>query len=144
MSTIAIKTIDTFCDIPYGGNPAGVVLDAERLTTEQMKTIARAVNLPETAFVLPGTLPDVPLKVHWFTPQGEIKTSGHAMIAVFHALAEENRLGIPASGDHHLAFEDASGVHEADLKTSDGLRRIFVGMNVPVVNLGLPFSPEFK
>lgn len=34
-----------------GGNPAGVVLEADILTDEQKKAISREVNFSETAFV---------------------------------------------------------------------------------------------
>lgn len=133
MSTITLKSIDTFCDVPYSGNPAGVILDAGQLTSEQMQSIAREVNLPEIAYVLPPTQPGVDVKIRWFTPQREIKLPGHAMIAVFHALAEEKQLGIAGTGERHLSFEDASGIHPADIGTFDGRQRITVGLNVPAV-----------
>ena len=133
MSTIAVKAIDTFCDVPYGGNPAGVVLDAGHLSDEQMQAIARELNLPETAFVLPASEAGTDMKIRWFTPRTEIKLPGHAMIAVFHALAEEERLGITKTGGHHFSFEDASGIHPADIESKDGRRKITVGMNVPAV-----------
>ena len=40
-----------FTTDPAGGNPAGVVLDADGLADEQMLQIAAAVGFSETAFV---------------------------------------------------------------------------------------------
>lgn len=38
---LSFHTLDVFTDRPFSGNPLAVVLDADRLTTEQMQSIAR-------------------------------------------------------------------------------------------------------
>ena len=50
-SKIEIYQLDAFTDVPFGGNPAGVVPHAEGLSDEHMQKIAREMNLSETAFV---------------------------------------------------------------------------------------------
>ena len=40
MTRVPFKTVDVFTTEPFKGNPVAVVLDATRLTTEQMQQIA--------------------------------------------------------------------------------------------------------
>ncbi|OZV10489.1 hypothetical protein CIW83_20155, partial [Tissierella sp. P1] len=44
-----IYQVDAFSDKAFGGNPAGVVLDAKYLTEDIMQNIAKEMNLSETA-----------------------------------------------------------------------------------------------
>jgi len=67
-----------------GGNPAGVVLNAEDLTEEQKKTISREVGFSETAFVEKSDRAD--FKVTFFTPTNEVDMCGHATIATYSLL----------------------------------------------------------
>ena len=90
---VEIFQIDAFASKPFGGNPAGVVLDAERLSDEQMRKIAAEMNVAETAFVTPPTRPDANLRLRWFTPSGkEVTFCGHATVAAAHVLVETARL----------------------------------------------------
>lgn len=73
--------VDAFTDVPFTGNPAGVVPRADGLTTEQMQAVAREVNASETAFVLKPDGPDHDVRVRYFTPVVEVPTCGHATIA---------------------------------------------------------------
>jgi PhzF family phenazine biosynthesis protein len=80
-----------------GGNPAGVVLDATRLTDHQMLAIAQAIGYSETAFVVPGEHPsDDASVVHglrFFSPRAEVAFCGHATIATAVAIAERQGTG---------------------------------------------------
>lgn len=87
---IKIKQVDAFTDIPFGGNPAGVVTDAAGLSDELKQKIAREMNLSETAFVSPSKVAD--FKVQFFTPRFEVDLCGHATIGTFSALYEEGKL----------------------------------------------------
>lgn len=49
---VSIYQVDAFTDVPFGGNPAGVVPDARGLSDETMQKIAREMNLSETAFII--------------------------------------------------------------------------------------------
>lgn len=90
MKRIAIKQVDAFTRIPFGGNPAGVVTDAIHITDEEKQKIAREMNLSETAFVSPSAVAD--FKVQFFTPRFEVDLCGHASIATFSTLYEEQKL----------------------------------------------------
>ncbi len=94
MRRLKVKQVDAFTTVPFGGNPAVVVIDAEGLTTEEMQRIAREMNLSETAFVTSSRQAD--FRVRFFTPVKEIDLAGHPTIAAFHALVEE---GLVAARD---------------------------------------------
>lgn len=90
---VEIFQVDAFTDRPFGGNPAGVVLDAERLSEAQMQTIAAEMNVAETAFLTRTSRPGADHRLRWFTPSGkEITFCGHATLATVHALVETGRL----------------------------------------------------
>lgn len=74
----------------FGGNPAGVVLDADQLGEDQMLRIAREVGLSETAFVSRSDTEG--FKLDFFTPNRRIAHCGHATIAAFSYLADLGRV----------------------------------------------------
>jgi len=86
--------VDAFTRQPFCGNPAGVVSNAEGLTTAQMQAIAREMNCSETAFLLPSQGPDHEVFIRYFTPVTEVPVCGHATIAAHYVRARE--LGLPA------------------------------------------------
>ncbi len=67
-----------------GGNRAGVYLDADNLTDEEMQAIAKEVGYSETAFVMKSKKAD--FKVRFFTPTKEVDLCGHATIATFYLI----------------------------------------------------------
>lgn len=79
--------LNSFAKTNLGGNPAGVVLNAENLSTEEMQLIAQKVGVSETAFVKKSNKAD--FKVQFFSPGGEVDLCGHATIAVFSLLKQE-------------------------------------------------------
>jgi trans-2,3-dihydro-3-hydroxyanthranilate isomerase len=110
MKTYRLKVVDAFTKKAFAGNPAGVVLDANGLTDTQMQLIAREMNLSETAFILPATIPDANLQIRWFTNMNEVNLCGHATIASFHALAEEGMEGMRTNGQHYFRLQTKSGI----------------------------------
>ncbi|MCH4886983.1 PhzF family phenazine biosynthesis protein [Acidaminobacter sp. JC074] len=82
-----IYQVDAFTDQAFGGNAAGVMVNAEGLTENQMLIIAREMQLSETAFVFPGSS-DYDFEVRFFTPTEEVDLCGHATIATFSLLKE--------------------------------------------------------
>jgi len=91
MSGYRILQIDAFTHEVFGGNPAGVVPEAEGLSRDRMQLIAREMNVSETAFVACGT-DDQHFNVRFFTPTHEVDLCGHATIAAFWLLASEGRI----------------------------------------------------
>jgi PhzF family phenazine biosynthesis protein len=100
-----------FTDSPEGGNPAGVVLDANGLSDERMLAIAAEIGYSETAFVNPrgGNEYDV----RYFSPLAEVPFCGHATIATGVALAERDGAGA-------LVFHTPNGTVPVDTSDSNG------------------------
>ena len=67
---IEIQIINAFIDGESGGNPAGVVLDADKFSAMQKLKIAAKVGLSETAFVSSSKSAD--FKLDFFTPKRQI------------------------------------------------------------------------
>lgn len=88
---VAVHIVNAFPDAPGGGNPAGVVLDADALTPAQKLSIARQVGLSETAFV--SASQKATLRLEFFTPARQIAHCGHATIATFSLLRQQGVLG---------------------------------------------------
>lgn len=106
--SVKVRILNAFVDGNRGGNPAGVVLDADGLTNEEKLRIAAKVGLSETAFVSASTTAD--FKLDFFTPIRQIPHCGHATIATFSYLA---RLG------------KINGIHSSK-ETIDGNREILL------------------
>jgi len=90
---INVHCLNSFTYQNSGGNPAGVVLDADNLNCKQMQNIAITLGFSETAFVSNNKICD--FKVRFFTPVEEVDFCGHATLAVFslmyqHKLIEAN------------------------------------------------------
>jgi PhzF family phenazine biosynthesis protein len=85
--SVRIFQVDAFTRTAFTGNPAGVVLDAERLGESEMQSIARELNNGDTAFVLPPSAPDHDLQVRFFTPRKEAPFVGHATLAAHAVLS---------------------------------------------------------
>lgn len=77
---IPIAVIDAFTDRAFAGNPAGVCLLEQPLSSDQMQSIAMEMNLSETAFVQ-KTVQSGFFSLRWFTPTLEIDLCGHATLA---------------------------------------------------------------
>lgn len=85
--TVKAYSLNSFAKTPEGGNPAGVVLNADVLTDKQMKGIAKTIGFSETAFVMQSDSAD--FKVRFFTPNEEVDLCGHATIATFYTLVSK-------------------------------------------------------
>jgi PhzF family phenazine biosynthesis protein len=89
--------VNAFTSRRYTGNPATVVLDAERLSEQQYSQIAREFAHAETAFVLPPLSDDHDVHVRFFNSRKEAAFVGHATLAVHHVLLS---LGLRGYGVH--------------------------------------------
>ncbi|MDR6563111.1 MULTISPECIES: PhzF family phenazine biosynthesis protein [unclassified Arcicella] len=92
---ITVKILNAFVDNEKGGNPAGVVLEADNLNNEQKLKIASKVGLSETAFVSNSNSAD--FKLDFFTPTRQIAHCGHATIATFSYLSQLGKINNPHS-----------------------------------------------
>jgi len=112
MRTVNVYHYDAFSRIPNMGNPAGVVLDGEDLTEEQMREVAEKVGFNETAFPLASSRAD--LRIRYFTPGHEINLCGHATMATIYALTTKGLLG-----KTEFTVETKAGILPIKLHSSD-------------------------
>lgn len=130
---LRVYLYDAFTDHPFGGNAAGVVLDAATLEPHSMQRIAAEVNAPTTGFLVrceDGPLPT--FLVRYFTPRREIALCGHATVAVFTALADEGRCAVQPQGTALLRVEQGvemgrpSSIHVRLTQMAGAVRRVSV------------------
>ncbi|TGE85218.1 phenazine biosynthesis protein PhzF [Pseudoalteromonas sp. KS88] len=92
---IEVILVNSFTLNGQGGNPAGVVLNADKLTDKQKLKIAHAVGYSETAFVSSDDEAD--FAVSFFTTTDEVDFCGHATLATFSTLYQK---GLLAAGTY--------------------------------------------
>lgn len=83
---MSLYRLTAFPKTEFGGNKAGVYLDADLLSEKEMKKIAKEVGYSETAFVSESDVAD--FRVRFFTPTNEVDLCGHATIATFNLLRD--------------------------------------------------------
>src|SRR5690349_14626526 len=88
--SVQVMHWDVFSKKKHKGNPAGVVLDADLLSEEQMQLIAKKVGFNETSLVVGSDVAD--FRIRYFTPGHEMNMCGHATMAVSFALQIKGRL----------------------------------------------------
>jgi PhzF family phenazine biosynthesis protein len=107
--TVEVQLVAAFTNDGAGGNPAGVVLDADALSRDERQRVATAVGAPETAFV--RHVSDEVFEVEFYTPVAQVPDCGHATVAAFSELVRRGVL--PAStatkrtiiGDREITIE---------------------------------------
>ncbi|HYL06022.1 MAG TPA: PhzF family phenazine biosynthesis protein [Thermoanaerobaculia bacterium] len=77
--------VDAFTNLPFGGNPAAVCLLSAPGDESWMSSLARELNLPMTAFVVPDGAAES-FRLRWFGVRGEAPLCGHATLAAAHVL----------------------------------------------------------
>lgn len=130
---IKLVTVDAFTRVPFTGNPAGVCLLPSPADVRWMQSIAKEMNLSETAFVVPrdsATLLEAHYDIRWFTPIGvEVALCGHATLASAHVLWEQGNVSPAAK----IVFHSKSGPLAAE--------RAQVGKQ-DLIELDFPARPE--
>jgi len=121
---ITVPVVNAFVANGHGGNPAGVVLNAERLTDTQMQAIATHIGASESAFVLPSITADYELR--FFTPTVEVSLCGHATIATWSYMFAQGKV-------QHGAYSQATLAGQINIDI-DGSG--FVFMEQPAQQMG--------
>jgi PhzF family phenazine biosynthesis protein len=125
---IRIFQVDAFTTERFTGNPAGVVLDADKLTDAEMLAIARELNNADTAFVLKPEGDDHELRVRFFTPRTEASFVGHATVATHFVLSRE---GIARGNTGRVRQRQKSGIVDIEIRGEGATRRIAVRQPAP-------------
>jgi PhzF family phenazine biosynthesis protein len=110
------RQVDVFTTRPYAGNPVAVVLDGEGLTTERMQRFAHWMNLSETTFVLPPSVPEADYRVRIFTPVLELPFAGHPTLGSCHAWLEAS-----GNGQRDIVVQECAAGLVPVRRTTDGL-----------------------
>ena len=124
MKTVQVYQYDAFTLEPNKGNPAGVVLNGDALTTDEMQAIAYEAGFNETAFLIASSTAD--FQIRYFTPQTEVDLCGHATIAT--VVAAKSKQLIKEDIDH-IQIETKAGVQDITLKLKAGHWEVTMGQN---------------
>lgn len=118
MPTYSLYQVDAFTTSPLRGNPCAVLFDCAELSDAAMLSIAKEMNLSETAFV--WQKPDGHFRARYFTPAEEIPLAGHPTIAAVYALIDSGRLSLP--GDYlKIPFELRDGPIDVEVFARNGI-----------------------
>jgi PhzF family phenazine biosynthesis protein len=120
------QQVDVFSAVPFKGNPVAVVLDADRLSSEQMQAIAGWTNLSETTFVCSPANPRADYRLRIFTPKSELQFAGHPTIGSAHAVL---RKGLKPKSAWQLIQECGKGLVTLSI---DGERQ-FLALPTPAL-----------
>ena len=131
MGSTAFVQVDAFTDVPFGGNPAAVIVLEGPADDAWMQSVALEMNLSETAFCHPSAAVDGEWDLRWLTPTTEVDLCGHATLATAHVLASEHGV----TGE--MAFHTRSGRLAAEV-VEGGIRLDFPADEVTHV----PATPE--
>ena len=72
--------VDSFTDVPFKGNPAGVCFPENVISEQQMLLVAAELGLSETAFIRQTGQADTYI-IRYFSPKQEIPLCGHVTLA---------------------------------------------------------------
>ncbi|MGB7604653.1 MAG: PhzF family phenazine biosynthesis protein [Lutisporaceae bacterium] len=106
-----VYKLSSFAKSSAGGNPAGVVLNANGFTEVQMQNLAKRIGYSETAFVSESETAD--FRLRFFTPNAEVDLCGHATIAAFSLMQQKKFI---KQGTY--AQETKAGVLKINIKAS--------------------------
>ncbi|MBU2659626.1 PhzF family phenazine biosynthesis isomerase [Bacillus cabrialesii] len=128
MKEIEVLKYEAFTSSPGKGNPAGVVLQGDDYTEEEMQTIAERAGYSETSFIKKSESAD--LELRYFTPGHEMNLCGHATVASLYALCEK---GLLKSGKTY-SIQTKAGILPVKIAEKEG--RIHITLEQA--------SPQFK
>lgn len=99
--------VDVFPASPGGGNPLGVVLDADAWPDARMQAFGAWTDLVETTFVQAPRTQGASYRARIFTPTREIPYAGHPTIGTAHVVLES---GLAAPVSRTLVQECGAGL----------------------------------
>lgn len=119
---VNVYQLNSFAKTNEGGNPAGVVINADLLSEKEMRRVAAVLGFSETAFILPSSAAD--FRVRFFTPKDEVDLCGHATIAAFHTMGQ---LGLLNPGMYKQ--ETNAGILGIEIKEDNS---VMMNQTIPV------------
>ncbi len=140
MGNITTYIIDSFTDTAFRGNPAAVCILNNQQSVEWMQNVASEFNLAETAFVHPV---EKGFQLRWFSPSTEVPLCGHATLATYHALLEENIL---ETSEETCFFTQAGPLYVHGRESANGreITMNFPAQEVSFVDISEEILAAFK
>jgi len=134
--------LDVFACHPGGGNPLGVVVDADDWSAAAMQKFATWTDLVETTFLLKPTSSEADYRVRIFTPKREIAFAGHPSIGSAHAVLEAD---VARPRDGLLVQECQAGLLPIRIEGNGDTRQLSVqSPHSRVVSRGLDGQPVLQ
>lgn len=103
--------VDAFTEHRFGGNPAGVVIH-ENLDEAYMQKFAAEMRFSETAFI--QRISSELFEIKFFTPTTQVELCGHATIASFTALLDNQDI----ENNHTYMMRTLAGTLPVEVKNS--------------------------
>ncbi len=106
--------VSAFTDKPFKGNSTGVIIDKGDLTEEEKQNIAKDINQSVSVFI--KRLDTGEYDTRFYTPSREIKLCGHATMATFYAIAENEYILPIEEGINKIKQFTAAGKVNVELE----------------------------
>jgi len=132
----AYRIVDVFTARALEGNALAVFTNGEGLDDGEMQRVARELNLSETTFVFPSTMPGCAARVRIFTPHRELPFAGHPTIGTAFVLREA---GIVPGDRESFGLEEGVGV--VPVRVDPGAEPL-MWLRTPPIADGAIVSPE--
>jgi len=121
--------IDVFAERALAGNPLPLVPDADALSDEQLRAIAREFNQSETTFLCRPTAAGADARLRSFTPAGvEVGGAGHNAMGAWIWLAGSGRLD---PGRDAFVQQIGDDLLPLRVSTADGVVRVTMEQSPP-------------
>ena len=92
MTATDFAMVDVFCHAGAGGNPTGLVLDADAMSATEMQGVAKQCG-HESGFVLRPRDPGAAdFRFRYFVPRHEMEMCGHATVGALWLMREQGRI----------------------------------------------------
>ncbi|GLH41375.1 hypothetical protein RS3R6_03100 [Pseudomonas atacamensis] len=101
--SLQFEQVDVFSEQRFKGNAVAVVVDADDLTSQQMRDFAAWTQLSETTFLLKPTTHAAHYRVRIFTPLRELPFAGHPTLGSCHVWLNQN-----SANDHKEIIQECS------------------------------------
>ncbi len=115
--------LDVFTANAGGGNPLGVLIDADDWSSQAMQEFAAWTNLVETTFLLLPNHSQADYQVRIFTPNREIAYAGHPSVGSAFAAIEAGRVRVE---NNRLLQECKLGLIPVKIEKLNGAKYFFV------------------
>ena len=131
---------DVFTRQIFNGAQIAVFPNADGLSDQQMKLVARELNLTETVFVFHPENESTTRKMRIFSPLGEINFAGHPIIATAYVLGSCGDINLTESITQ-VVFEQNIGPIDVNISANQG-KPFFVQFSRKVSSIVDRFAPS--